>query len=180
MAAPGERRWIVMSVTLSPEELYVNYRDKVTRYISSHVSNEHDREDLVQQVFLNAVAAQESYDSGRAAPGTWLYVIARNAVTDYFRRGGREPAAVELDELCGGERYSGGEEPEERLLTQETLETLAEALEWLSERERNIVIWRFYHGLSAQETAERAGVSYANARFLQHQALKKLQKYLTE
>ena len=169
-----------MSAVISPEELYVGYRDKVARYISSHVSNEHDREDLVQQVFLNATAALDGYDPGRAAPGTWLYAIARNAVTDYFRRGGREPAAVELDEACGGERYSGGAEPEERLLTQETLETLAEALERLSERERNIVIWRFYHGLSARETAERAGVSYANARFLQHQALKKLQKYLTE
>ena len=33
---------------------------------------------------------------------------------------------------------------------------------------------------AARETAERAGVSYANARFLQHQALKKPQTYLTE
>ena len=169
-----------MNAVISPEELYVNYRDKVARYIGSHVSNEHDREDLVQQVFLNAVAALDGYDPGRAAPGTWLYAIARNAGTDYFRRGGREPLTVDEPD---GEAYSGaygGAEPEERLLTQETLETLAEALERLSERERNIVIWRFYHGLSAQETAERAGVSYANARFLQHQALKKLQKYLTE
>ena len=168
-----------MSAVISPEELYVGYRDKVARYIHSHVSNEHDREDLVQQVFLNATAALDGYDPGRAAPGTWLYVIARNAVTDYFRQNGREPAAVELDEAYGDEVY-GGAEPEAQLLTQETLEALAQALEKLPERERNIVIWRFYHGFSARETAERAGVSYANARFLQHQALKKLQTYLTE
>ena len=166
-----------MSAVISPEEFYVGYRDKVARYIRSHVSNEHDREDLVQQVFLNAIAALDGYDPGRAAPGTWLYAIARNAVTDYFRQNGRETLAIDEPD---GEAYVGGEEPEERLLTRETLETLAAALERLSERERNIVIWRFYHGLSARETAERVGVSYANARFLQHQALKKLQKYLTE
>ena len=169
-----------MNALISPEELYVNYRDKVMRYINSHVSNEHDREDLLQQVFLNAVAALDGYDSSRAATGTWLYAIARNAVTDYFRRSGREPLAVDEPD---GEVYGGaydGAEPEERLLTQETLEALARALEQLPERERNIVIWRFYHGFSARETAEKAGVSYANARFLQHQALKKLQQYLTE
>ena len=174
-----------MNAVISPEELYVNYRDKVMRYIGSHVFNEHDREDLLQQVFLNAVAALDGYDPARAAPGTWLYAIARNTVTDYFRRGGREPTTAELDEAYGGdEAYGdevyGGAEPEAQLLTQETLEALAQALERLPERERNIVIWRFYHGLSAREAAERAGVSYANARFLQHQALKKLQTYLTE
>ena len=168
-----------MNAVISPEELYVNYRDKVMRYIGSHVFNEHDREDLLQQVFLNAVAALDGYDPARAAPGTWLYAIARNTVTDYFRRGGREPFTEEWDEAYGDEA-DGGAEPEAQLLTQETLEALAQALERLPERERNIVIWRFYHGLSAREAAERAGVSYANARFLQHQALKKLQTYLTE
>lgn len=163
-----------MSAAISPEKLYTDYRDKAMRYISSHVPNEHDREDLLHQVFLNAIAALDGYDPGRAAPGTWLYAIARNAVTDYFRQSGREEPAAELDEA-----YAGAG-PEEQLLTQETLEALAAALEQLPERERDIVVWRFYHGLSAREAAEKAGVSYANARFLQHQALKKLQRYLTK
>ena len=55
---------------------------------------------------------------------------------------------------------------------------LAAALEKLPERERNIVILRFYHGLSARETANRVGVSYANVRVLQHGALRKLRRYL--
>lgn len=163
-----------MNTAISPETLYLDYRDKVERYVRSHVSNGNDWEDLVHQVFLNAIAALDSYDPGRAAPSTWLYAIARNVVTDYYRKSGREPVIVELDESCAGE------EPERQLLTQETLEALAAALKRLPERERNIVIWRFYHGLSARETAERAQVSYANVRFLQHQALKKLQRYLTE
>ena len=52
------------------------------------------------------------------------------------------------------------------------------APEQLSERERSIIVWRFYHGLSARETAEKADVSYANVRFLQHRALKKLRDIL--
>ena len=36
---------------------------------------------------------------------------------------------------------------------------------------------RFYHSLSAKETAKK-GVSYANVRFLQHRALQKLRTVL--
>lgn len=39
---------------------------------------------------------------------------------------------------------------------------------------------RFYHGLSARETAEKVDVSYANVRFLQHRALKKLRDTLED
>lgn len=163
-----------MSAVISPEKLYLDYRDKVARYIRSHVQNEHDWQDLTQQVFLTATAALDRYDLARGAAGTWLYVITRNVVADYYRARNREPVMVDLDEAA----IPGV--ADERMLTQETLDALADALERLPERERNIVIWRFYHGLSARETAEKAGVSYANARFLQHQALKKLQKYLTE
>lgn len=164
-----------MSTAITPEELYENYHEKVARYISSHVQNVHDRADLQQQVFMNAIAALENYDPARSAPGTWLYAITRNAVTDYYRARNRDSVLVEMDEA---EPLSV--EDEDRLLTQERLETLAAALEKLPERERNIVILRFYHGLSAQETADRVGVSYANVRVLQHGALKKLRRCLGE
>ncbi len=164
-----------MSTAITPEELYRDYHEKVARYISSHVPNAHDRADLQQQVFLNAIAAMDGYDPARSAPGTWLYAITRNAVTDYYRRRGREPVRVELDETIP---FAG--ETDDALLTEETLEALADALERLPERERDIVIFRFYHGLSAQETAVRIGVSYANVRVLQHNALRKMRSYLSE
>ena len=164
-----------MSKTITPDELYQNYSGKVERYVSAHVQNVHDRADVVQQVFLNAISAMDSYDSERSAPGTWLYAIARNAVIDYYRRQSREPLAAELEELT-----LTSPRADEQILTQETMEALAGALEKLPERERNILIFRFYHGLSAQETAKRVGVSYANVRFLQNRALKKMRGYLCE
>ncbi len=168
-----------MNTAITPEKLYQDYHEKVERYISSHVSNEHDRADLKQQVFLNAISALDGYDPARSAPGTWLYVITRNAVTDYYRRRSREPVPAEMETLDQPEERSLLADVEDRLLTQELLETLADALERLPERERNIVILRFYHGLSAQETADRIGVSYANVRVLQHNALKKMRRYLS-
>ena len=161
-----------MSKAVTPEELYENYRGKVERYVGSRVWNESDRADVVHQIFLNAIAALETFDPSRSRVGTWLYAITRNAVTDYYRRQAKDPIPTEWEELSLLTRT------EEKALTRENLEALAAALEELPERERRIVVFRFYHGLSAQETARRVGVSYANARFLQHSALKKLRRAL--
>lgn len=163
-----------MSAVISPEKLYQDYRDKVEGYIYSHVQNEQDRQDLAQQVFLKATAALHSYDPARGAVGTWLYAITRNVVTDYYRAKSREPIPLDPDEAAIPDEAVG------RILTQEILDALAGALEQLPERERNIVIWRFYHGISPQEIAEKTGISYANVRFLQHSALKKLRDWLTD
>lgn len=161
-------------MTITPEELYNGYREKVERYICSHVQNEHDRADIVHQVFLNAISALDSYDPSRGAIGTWLYAITRNAVNDYYRKLSREPAAedIELMQLIPAQ--------DDRILTNENLESLASALEQLPDRERKIIVLRFYHGLSSKETAERVGVSYSNVRFLQYNALKKLRRFLEE
>ena len=163
-----------MSAAITPEKLYLDYRDKLAGYMRSHVRNEQDRQDLAQQVFLKVTAALDSYDPARAAPGTWIYTITRNVVTDYYRAGSRAPVFAELDENAVSDAA------DDRLLTAETLDALADALERLPERERNIVIWRFYHGISPQEIAEKSGISYANVRYLQHKALEKLRRWLTE
>ncbi len=164
-----------MSAAITPEELYRNYHDKVERYIGARVGNIHDRADVLQQVFLSAISALDGYDPARSAPGTWLYAITRNTVIDYYRTKGREPVPAEWEESA-----APASDVDERILTQETLEELAAALERLPERERNILILRYYHGLSARETAQKVGVSYANVRFLQHSALNKLRRCMSE
>lgn len=156
---------------ITPEELYNAYREKVERYICSHVRNEHDRADIVQQVFLNAISALESYDPEKASISTWLYAITRNAVIDYYRSLEKTPLSADDDEI---RLLSSEEKP----LSEEALEALADALEQLPERERKIIVLRFYGGYSAKETAEKLGLSYANVRFLQYNALKKLRKLL--
>lgn len=79
--------------------------------------NPHDAEDLVQDTFLRAFRAFESF-----TPGTyiraWLFTILHRARTDAFRRTGRTPQTVEVEECMvsvppaqdslanGGERIS--------------------------------------------------------------------------
>ena len=55
---------------------------------------------------------------------------------------------------------------------------LKEAMERLSEREKNIIRMRFYDGKTQMETAEEIGISQAQVSRLEKNALKSMKKYL--
>lgn len=152
------------------EEMYRAYRDKVRKYVAGKVSNVHDAEDLVSSVFLKAYKKWESFDASRASPSTWLYSITRNCVIDYYRT-----------------RRVNGELPEEltaagqiddRLLQEETLEHLADALEQLSRRERDVILLHYYSGETLRVIAEKLHISYATVKLAHASALRKLRHSL--
>ena len=82
-----------MSTAITPEALYRDYHEKVERYISSHVSDLQDRADLKQQIFLDAIAALDSYDPSRAAPPAFA---GGAAAQDDAEREGTRPAPPPL------------------------------------------------------------------------------------
>lgn len=117
-------------------------------------------QNVVSEVFEKVLNALPSYDEKKASLSTWIYAITRNTVTDFYRKN----SCLELCELP-----ETAAEPEEN-----ELEALAEQLESLPQRERDILLLRFYYGLTPREIAGRMNISYANVRYLQSTALKKL------
>ena len=56
---------------------------------------------------------------------------------------------------------------------------LADALNHLGERERNIITLRYFHNLTQTDIAERIGISQAQISRIEKNALKKMKKYMT-
>src|ERR1700676_2558529 len=95
-----------MSVTAMTEqdrriaEVMAEERSRLRNFIRKRVPNKADVEDLLQEVFCELVEAQRlllpiDYVTG------WLFRVARNRITDLFRKKKPEPfsdAAVEDDE----------------------------------------------------------------------------------
>jgi RNA polymerase sigma-70 factor (ECF subfamily) len=158
------------------EALYLEYRGRVRAYALHHLQNVQDAEDAVSQVFLNAYKNRGAYDPKKGLYSTWLYAITRNVVREAQRRTGRSRTDGYFDEWetleCQDPR------PEDALLTQERVEALADALEKLPERERDILLLRFYSGLSSREVAARMGLSDGNVRYLQSRAISRLRGLL--
>lgn len=158
------------------EALYLEYRDKVRAYAVHHLRNVQDAEDAVSQVFLNAHKKRDAYDPARGLYSTWLYAITRNVVREALRRADRSRTNGYFDEWETME--SPDPHPENLLLTGERVEELTAALEQLPERERDILLLRFYIGLPSKEVAARMDLSDGNVRYLQSKALSRLRGLL--
>ena len=149
--------------------IYTDFRDKVFGYIRGKISDPDLAEDLCADVFLKVYEKLDSYDEQKAALSTWIYTITRNTLVDYFRT---RHSAQELPE-----ELAATEDVEDGLCREETLETLAAALEKLDERERNIIIRRYYSGMTLKEIAAQMDISYAYVKLLHNKALSALREY---
>ncbi|MPM69242.1 RNA polymerase sigma factor SigV [bioreactor metagenome] len=97
---------------------------------------------------------------------TWMTRILINVCHGILRRRRREVAAAELPETAGPEAYDA-------LPLRETVAQLPEQL-------RQIIILRFFTGLTLEETAESLGIPRGTASTRQRRALALLRLELTE
>lgn len=145
-------------------ELY--FKD-VYSYIYYRVSNVKDAEDLTDDVFLKMVEAIRSCRAREEKSFlAWLFRIAGNSVTDYYRRQAVRDH-LPLDEMHLP-THAG---PEILIETKLTQERLQQALLKLSDDQQQVIILRFVEGLSNAETAQILGRSEGAIKALQHRGL---------
>lgn len=158
--------------TARQEHIYIEFKDKVARYVRGKIGNEHDSEDVVSDVFVKVFNGLSDFDENKASLSTWIFTITRNAVIDHFRASKR---LCELpEELCSED------DTEQNIINTEMLERLADALERLNDRERDIIILHYYSGRTLKDIARDIGISYSYVKLLHSDALKVLRKYIDE
>jgi RNA polymerase sigma factor (sigma-70 family) len=154
------------------EHIYDDHVWRVYGFFAYRLNSRLDAEDLTQQTFERALGAWPRFDPERAAPGTWLIAIARNLLIDHFRRG----RSVQ-------ERSFYAEDSTEVVYIDPDLglePDLAQALEALGEREREVIALRFGADLTAREIAEELGINVANAQQILSRSLRRLRLLLEE
>ena len=159
-----------MNKTDVMEKIYLDYKDKVFRYVLGKVRNTQDAEDVTSEIFLKVQSSLDSYDEEKATLSTWIYTITHNTVCNYYRNQSR--CALSLDENALNSNTDDGvmAEIENEILK----EKLAIALETLTEREQDIIVLYYYHEIPLRDIATKMGITYTNAKFIKHQAISKL------
>lgn len=152
------------------EAIYEEYQSKVLRLIYSKVNNHTLAEDLTEDVFVKVYAKLHSFDETKASISTWIYRIAQNTVIDYYRV--RKVDAEVPEDL----RQDG--EIDDNLLNTEMLESLAEALEQLPERDRNLIILHYYKEMTLKDAAAAVGMSYSNAKLVHNKSIAMLRRHM--
>lgn len=146
--------------------LYRRYVGAIYRFILAQVRDVEDAEDLTADTFARMLHSLRSF-RGEASFKNWLYQIARNAVRNH-RRSAPYRRTVPLSPVL-----AAPEPAEPTLEDGAALERALALLRPLPPRYRQILELRFLAGRTIEETAAQMGITVANAKVLQHRALKK-------
>jgi RNA polymerase sigma factor (sigma-70 family) len=153
---------------------------RLAKFIRRRVPNRSDAEDILQEVFYELIAAYrltQSIDDVTA----WLYRVARNRITDLFRKRAREgelPGAPDEDESIEDLLPSADAGPEAQFARRVLVDELAEALEELPAEQREAFIAHEIEGVSFTELAQRTGVNVKTLLSRKHYAVLHLRKRL--
>jgi len=84
--------------TSSPEQWVDDYGDYLYRCALVRVREPELAHDLVQETFLAALKAHDSF-AGRSSERTWLVGILKHKIVDHFRRSHREHVVEDVEDL---------------------------------------------------------------------------------
>jgi len=166
-------------------EAFARYRARLANFIGRRVPDPGEAEDILQEVFYELVAAYRLFQPVEEA-GAWLFRVARNRITDFFRK--KKPQA--FGETIGG-AYAPGEGaqqdsaplPFEELLPSPEagpeaafargvlLDEIDAALDELPPGQRAAFVGHELEGRSFKELAARAGVTVNAMVLRKHHAV---------
>ena len=150
--------------------LVEEYKTAIYNLAYRMTGNVQDAQDLAQESFIRAYKNLVVFDPRRSF-FTWLYTISLNLIRNYLKKKGRE-SSIPVGENSLSEAVSASEEQE--TAREELLEI---CLARLSPRVRELIVLRYYLGLSFEEVAEITGLSTSAVKMRIYRGLEKLQKY---
>jgi RNA polymerase sigma factor (sigma-70 family) len=158
---------------------------RLWNFIRKRVVDQRDAEDVLQDVFYELVEAYRLMKPVEQV-GAWLFSVARNRITDLFRK--KKPEALTSDPVGiteDGEvllledmlpsRDAG---PEAAYARSVLLEELDEALDELPEEQREVFIAHELEGRSFKELAAQSGLSVNTLLARKHYAVLHLRERL--
>jgi len=141
-------------------------RPRLRNFIRRRVPDEADVEDLVQEVFFELVQAHRLLKPIDYVTG-WIYTVARNRITDLFRKRKPQPFADlaiegEDGELLNFEDMLPSSEagPEALYIRGVIFDALEAAIAELPADQREVFIAHEFEGRSFKELAEETGINF--------------------
>jgi RNA polymerase sigma-70 factor, ECF subfamily len=172
----GDRQAYAMLVEEYKSPIY-NLAYRMTKNIA-------DAEDLAQETFLHAYNQLSRYDTKRSFY-TWLYTISLNLIRNHLKKTSRHRQAdFRHGEMASGAVDSDGiqaalqESPDGDESRKEREEDLESCLQELAPELRELLVLRFYQGLSFEAISEITSLSPSAIKMRVYRGLEKLRKYI--
>jgi RNA polymerase sigma factor (sigma-70 family) len=157
---------------------------RLRNFIRKHVPDPGDAEDVLQDVFYELIEAQRLMKPIEHA-GAWLFRVARNRITDLFRKKRTEAQRLPIESTETGDSVrwedllpSGQAGPEAAFARTMLLEELEEALSELPDEQREVFMAHELEGRSFKELSAETGLSVNTLLSRKHYAVLHLRRRL--
>lgn len=157
--------------------LYEKYFDQIFRFSFKRLGgNEDVAAELTQMTFIKAMDHIHAYEDRGFPFSAWLYRIAQNEISMYFRKSKRQ-YEVPVDENRIKDLFEEAEIDGFEKIEQQ--KRLIELLNNLPQEHLDLIELRFFQQMSFKEISEIYNISEANAKMKVYRILEKMNKIWT-
>jgi len=159
------------------------HRKRVCDYIYMMVKNRDVADDIFQETFIKVLKfLQEGRytESGRFL--SWVLRIAHNQVIDHFRQNRQDVRVSESSagyDVFNNQKFSDTNVEDDLILSQ-IHGDVRKLVDFLPDEQREVVLMRYFNGLSFKEIAEQTDVSINTALGRMRYALINMRKMIEE
>ena len=163
--------------------LIERHKRRVREYIYMMVKHDNVADDIFQETFIKAIRVIDEgryIDNGKFL--SWILRIAHNQVIDYFRTCKQNKQINESDtgyNILGSLRFAE-KTIEDELVSSQIEQDIRNLVDLLPKEQREVVMMRYYSGLSFKEIAEQTDVSINTALGRMRYALINLRRMIKD
>lgn len=153
------------------ESIWEEFSKPLKSFIGRRVKDDQDVDDVLQNVFYkihNNIRSIREADRIHA----WVYRIARNAITDYYRTQKSQGHTIELSEDMISENE------DDLTANEEIAQCLKQMIDHLPEKDKQAILLTEFQNLTQKELSERMGLSLSGAKSRVQRARSKLKEML--
>ena len=182
MAEQGNEREWILHARQGDDDAFTNlveaYQIPVYNLCCRMLGDPDQAEDAAQETFLKAYRGLKRYDPNRPF-ATWLLSIASHHCIDRLRR--RRIPVISLSELLPNQQKPDDlPGPEAALAISEHQQVVRGMLELLGNRDRVVIVLRYWYELSYEEIAQTLSTSISSVKSRLHRARRRLARYWME
>ena len=150
-------------------EIYDCYAERIYYYLYRHVGDAPLAEDLTSEVFIRLLQVLPTPRAPRANLLGWLYRVATNLATDWFRQRAKLQTVPLVEELT-----AAGSSPVAIVEGEQARRRLGRVISQLTPSQQQVILLRFGEGLKLAEIGRVMGKSEGAVKLLQHRAIRRL------
>ena len=175
--------------TINPQLWVERYSDCMFRFALLRVNDEEHADDIVQNTFLAALEAKNSF-AGLSSEKTWLFGILKNKIMDHYREkkknqkyglsleDDRDPCESDFDGKGHWRSlpFHWGIDPEKAVIDKELLQIFLGCMNALSPKFRQLYVLREIEGHDSETICSELSITPNNLWVILHRARNLLKK----